>query len=142
MRTALVAFLLVLTSLPGAAQSVSVNAIPTGARVFIAPIDDGFNEYLKAAIAKKNVPLTLVEDKAQAQFEISGHSESQKASAAKKAILLDWHSSEQASIQVTNLETSAVVFAYSVNKSSSARGKQSTAEACAKHLKDKIESRK
>jgi hypothetical protein len=34
-----------------------------------------------------------------------------------------------------------VVFAYSVNKQSSAHGKRSTAEACAKHLKDQTESK-
>jgi hypothetical protein len=52
------------------------------------------------------------------------------------------HSSEQASITVTNLKTGVAVWAYSVNKSDSAHGKQSTAEACAKHLKQKIESGK
>jgi hypothetical protein len=53
----------------------------------------------------------------------------------------NWQSNEQASIQVENLRTSEVVFAYSVNKPSSAHGKKSTAEACAKHLKEKIESK-
>jgi hypothetical protein len=45
-------------------------------------------------------------------------------------------------IQVANLKTSEIVFAYSANKQSSAHGKKSTAEACAKHLKEKIESKK
>jgi hypothetical protein len=40
------------------------------------------------------------------------------------------------------MKTSEVVFAYSVNKKNSAHGKKTTAEACAKHLKEKIESRK
>lgn len=52
----------------------------------------------------------------------------------------DWRSNEQASIQITNMKTSEVVFADSVNKMSSAHGKKSSAEACAKHLKEKIES--
>jgi hypothetical protein len=56
--------------------------------------------------------------------------------------MLDWHSSEQASIQVVNLKSSEIAFAYSANKVSSAHGKKSTAEACAKHLKEKIESKK
>ena len=143
MRTMLnTAVLLALVVSTGAAQGGSTTAIPAGARVFIAPMEDGFADYLKAALTSKKVPLTVVNDKSQAQFEITGHSETEKASVAKKAIMLNWHSNEQASIQVTNVETSAVVFAYSVNKNSSAHGKQSTAEACAKHLKDKIESRK
>jgi hypothetical protein len=101
---------------------------------------DGFDEYLKAAIEKKKVPVAVVEDKNKAEFEITGHSETQKASTAKKVIMWNWHSNEQASIQVSDLKTSEVVFAYSVNKLSSAHGRKSTAEACAKHLKEKIES--
>lgn len=102
---------------------------------------NGFEEYLKAAIESKKVPIELVTDKQNADFEITGTSETQKASTAKKVIMWDWRSNEQASIQVTNLKTSEVVFAYSVNKISSAHGKKSSAEACAKHLKEKIENK-
>jgi hypothetical protein len=56
-------------------------------------------------------------------------------------MMLDWHSNEQASITVSNIKSGEVVFAYSVNKPSSAHGKRSTAEACAKHLKDQIEGK-
>ena len=123
-------------------QEVANKVIPEGSKVFISPMDDGFQDYLKAAIQSKKVPVVIVDDKASADFEISGHSETQKASTAKKAIMWDWRSSEQASIQVANLKTSEVAFAYSVNKVSSAHGKKSSAEACAKHLKEKIESKK
>jgi len=118
------------------------TAIPKGAKVFIAPMDNDFNEVLKAAIVKKGVPVTIVASKELAEFEISGHSDTQKASTAKKVIMWDWRSNEQASVQVANLQSGDVVFAYSVNKTSSAHGKKSTAEACAKHLKEKIESGK
>jgi hypothetical protein len=40
---------------------------------------------------------------------------------------------------VTNIKTGTAAFAYAVHKGSSVRGKQSAAEACAKHLKRKIE---
>jgi hypothetical protein len=112
--------------------------IPPGAKVFVTPMG-GFETYLKAALEKKKVPVTLVEDRTKAEFEISGAAESEKASTAKKVLMLDWHSKEQASIKVTNVNTSVVVFAYSVHKASSAHGKQSSAEACAKHLKEAIE---
>ena len=102
---------------------------------------DGFDEYLKAAIEKKKVPVELVANKDQAEFQITGHSETQKASTAKKVIMWDWRSNEQASIQITNLKSSEVVFAYSVNKVSSAHGRKSSAEACAKHLKEKIDNK-
>jgi hypothetical protein len=124
------------------AADAPTMAIPAGAKVFISPMDDGFDQYLRTALAAKKVPLTIVENRSDAAFEISGHSETQKASAAKKAIMLDWHSNEQASIQIVDTKSSTVVFAYSVNKVSSAHGKKSTAEACAKHIKEKIDSGK
>lgn len=109
--------------------------IPRGAKVFLAPMD-GFETYLKAAMTKKRVPVEIVDQRDKAEYEISGTSESKKASTAKKAIMWDWRSNEEASIKVANLKTGEVVYAYSVHKKSSAHGKQSTAEACAKHLKD------
>ncbi|HWR35790.1 MAG TPA: hypothetical protein VN622_07995 [Clostridia bacterium] len=112
--------------------------VPAGAKVYVAPMPDGFDTYLKAAIAKKKVPVNVVERKEEAEYQITGVSETQKAGKAKKIIMLDWHSDEQASISVSDLKNGEVVFAYNVNKKSSARGKQSTAEACAKHLKEAI----
>jgi len=113
-----------------------------GAKVFIAPMPDGFDTYLRAAIEKKKVPLTIVGSKEEAEYEITGTSETQKAGKAKKILRLNWHSAEQASISVTNLKTGEIVFAYSVNKESSAHGKQSTAEACAKNLKKAVRKNK
>jgi hypothetical protein len=78
--------------------------------------------YLKAALQAKKVPLIVVDEKESADFAISGHSETEKASTAKKVIMWNWHSNEQASIQVANVKTSEIVFAYSANKQSSAHG--------------------
>ena len=117
------------------------GSIPEGSKVFVAPMG-GFETYVKAAIAKKKVPVTVVEQREAADYELSGSAESQKASTAKKVIMLDWHSKEQASIKLTDIKSSEVVFAYSVHKSSSAHGKQSSAEACAKHLKDVVRAPK
>jgi histidyl-tRNA synthetase len=133
--------LLALLTFPQASGQVANKVIPPNAKVFVAPMPDGFDEYLKAAIEKKKVPIEIVTDKDKADFQIIGQAETQKASTAKKVILWDWRSNEQASIQITNLTTSEVVFAYSVNKVSSAHGKKSSAEACAKHLKEKIDSK-
>jgi hypothetical protein len=131
-------FLLTCFCLPAFAQES--NAIPPGSKVYIAPMD-GFETYLKAALNTKRVPLEVVEQKDQADFVITGAAETQKASTAKKVIMWDWRSKEQASITVTNVKTSIVVFAYSYHASSSAHGKRSSAEACAKHLKEKIEGK-
>src|ERR1700756_1614544 len=113
------------------AQTASDKVIPAGSKVFVAPMEDGFENYLKAALQSKKVPVVVVEDKTSADFEISGHSESVKASTAKKVIMLNWQSNEQASIQVVNLKSGEIVYAYSANKQNSAHGKKSTAEACA-----------
>lgn len=123
-----------------AAQDSQV--IPRGAKVFVAPMPDNFDQYLKAAIEKKKVPVTVVENRDQADFEITGYAETEKASTAKKIIMGSWHSRETASIKVANLKTETVAFAYSYNNDNSAHGKKSSSEACAKHLKDKIESGK
>lgn len=114
--------------------------IPANSKVFLAPMG-GFEEDLKTAILSKKVPVVLVTDKDQADYEISGTSDSEKASTAKKVVMWNWHSNEQASITVTEHKSGDVVFAYSVNKKSSAHGKRSTAEACAKHLKEQIEGK-
>src|SRR5438105_4092921 len=110
--------------------------IPKGAKVFVAPIADGFDTYLKDAIAAKKVPVEVVGNREVAEFEITGISETQKASTAKKVLFGNWHSREEASIQVSNLKSSEVIWSYSVHKEASGHGKKSTAEACAKHLKD------
>jgi len=109
--------------------------IPHGAKVFVAPMQ-GFEAFLKTAIAKKKVPIELVEDRSRAEFEITGVAESKKAGAAKKVIMGSWHSTEDASIKVTDLKSGEVVYAYSVHEENSNHGKQSSAESCAKHLKD------
>ena len=136
---ALLAFLLLLVPC-AAVQARQTAQIPRGSKVYIAPMG-GYETYLEQAFSKKKVPLEIVNDKSQADFEIKGNEASQKAGLAKKLILGSWHSNEDASITVTNLKTGEVVYAYAVHKQNSAHGKRSTAEACAKHLKKTIESR-
>jgi len=109
--------------------------IPAGSKVYVAPMD-GFETYVKAAIVKKKVPIEIVEQREKAEYEITGVSESKKASAAKKVIMGSWHSTEDASIKISNLKTGEIAYAYSVHEENSTHGKQSSAEACAKHLKD------
>lgn len=123
------------------AQSSAPIAMKPGATVFVHPMPNDFDTYFKAALAKKKVPVVVVDSREKAQFEIKGTSESQKAGAAKKIILGSWHSDEEASISVTSIDSGAVVYAYSANKKNSAHGRQTTAEACAKHLKEAIEKK-
>jgi len=127
-----------------AAQAGEKNAppsqkIPKGAKVFVAPIAEGFDSYLKNAIAKKKVPVEITANRDQADYEITGAAETQKASTAKKVIMGNWHSREEASITLSNIKSGEVVWAYSVHQEASTHGKRSSAESCAKHLKDAIE---
>lgn len=145
MRKAIVILLAMFFSLATFAQDAkskeaktAEKKIPANSKVFLAPMG-GFEDDLRAAIQSKKVPVVLVPDKDQADYEIAGTAESEKAGAAKKIIMGNWHSNEQASITVTDRKSGEVIFAYSVNKKSSAHGKRSTAEACAKHLKDQIQ---
>src|SRR5260221_2337550 len=124
------------------AQGASSSGLRPGAKVCVNPMPDGFDSILKSALAKKKVPLVIVENKDDADFEIKGTSETQKAGAAKKVFLGSWHSDEQASISVASLKSGEIVFAYSANKKNSAHGKQTSAEACAKHLKEELDKKK
>ena len=134
--------LLLLLAVTSSLAQENTKVIPAGAKVFINPMKDDFEKELVKAFEAKKVPVEIVTEKDKADFELTGTSESKKAGAAKILIRGSWHSSEQASITLTNLKSGEAVWAYSVNKSDSAHGKRSTAEACAKHLKEKIESKK
>jgi len=120
---------------PPAQTPPAQTKIPAGSKVFVAPMG-GFESPLRKAIADKKVPVEIVEQREQAEYEITGTADSKKAGTAKKVILGSWHSDEDASIKVANLKTGEVVYAYAVHKKDSAHGQRSTAEACAKHLKD------
>src|SRR2546422_9635485 len=71
---------------------------------------------------------SLVASRDQADYEITGAAESQKAGAAKKIIFGNWHSREEASITVSNIKSGEVVWAYSVHEEGSTHGKRSSAE--------------
>jgi hypothetical protein len=132
------ACVLALIALPFSALAVDGTVtIPAGSKIYVQPMD-GFGSYIIAAIEKKRVPVVIVVDKESADFEIGGDAESQKAGWAKILLTRSAASTEEASINVTNVRTGTVVFAYNVNKQNAARGKQSAAEACAKHLKEVV----
>ena len=126
------------------AQPAPTAPIPTkpvaGSKVYIEKMD-GFENYLAAAFAKKKVQLIVVMDKDQADYIITGTSEDKKAGWAKIVFMGDIHSDANASITMTDKKSSAVLFAYAVNKKNTLHGAQTTAEACAKHLQGHIEGK-
>ncbi|HSK44988.1 MAG TPA: hypothetical protein VLA83_14000 [Candidatus Binatia bacterium] len=111
--------------------------IPSGSRIYVAPMG-GFESYVVAGIMKKKVPVAIVADRDKADFEIKGAAESQKAGWAKIMFTGNDSTNEEASINVTEIKTGDVVFAYSVHKGNSVRGKQSAGEAIGKHLNEAI----
>jgi len=112
--------------------------IPSGSKVYVAPMKDGFETFVIAGIIKKQVPVVVVNSKDKAEYEMTGISESDKAGWAKMIFLGSQQSNEEASIKVVEISSGEVVYGYSVHKGNSARGKQSAGEACAKHLKESI----
>src|SRR5438046_10220515 len=88
------------TQAKAAKNAPSSEKISSGAKVFVAPITDGFDTFLRDAIGKKKVPVELVASRDQADYEITGAAESQRAGAAKKIICGSWHSREEAGIPV------------------------------------------
>jgi hypothetical protein len=119
----------------GQLATVNNAKIPSYAKVYVAPMLGGFENYIIAGLRNKKVPLIVVVDRAKAEYEISGVSESEKAGWAKMLFMGSQNSNEQASIKVSDLKTGAVIFGYSVHKTNSVRGRQSAGEACAKHIK-------
>ncbi len=111
--------------------------IPSGSKIYVAPMG-GFENYVVAGILKKKVPVVIVADRDKADYEIRGSAETEKAGWAKIMFLGLQNTNEQASVNVTEIKSGNVVFAYSVNKMNSYKGKQSAGEAIGKHLNEAI----
>src|SRR5437870_5458878 len=121
--------------------------IPRNSKVYIAPFKsedsahpvEGFENYMAAAMRKKEVPLVIVNDRTQADFEIVGTADKKGAGAAKKVLLGDFRKTTSAAFTITNLHTSVVAYADASHRSSANKGLRSSAEKLAKYLKRKIE---
>ena len=140
-KIAVIVTLLVIVLLSSAAEPVPPAKMPRGARVYVAPMG-GFENYIIAGITNKNVPVVVVTDRDKAEYEIRGSAETQQASWAKMLFLGSQNTNEQASINVQEIKSGTIIFAYSVNKMNSVRGKQSAGEAIGKHLNEVIEREK
>lgn len=140
-------------------QSLEAQAMPIkpGATVYIEPMD-GYETFLAAAIAKRQVPLVIVTDRTKADFVITS-TVSQRTSSQPAVVVNNTTNvnssgypssgfprggsgaglgSTSVSISVVNVHSSQIVFAYAADKRENHQ-LQSTAEACAKHLKEFIE---
>jgi len=122
------------------------NRIPPNSKVYIAPFKsedslnpvEGFETYMAAALRKKGVPVIMVADRSQADFEILGSADKKGAGFAKKWLLGDFRRSTSASMSVTNLHTGVIAYADASDRASANKGLRSSAEKLAKYLKRKI----
>jgi hypothetical protein len=116
--------------------------------VYIEP-QNGFETYLAAAIAKKNVPVDVVTDQAKSTFalkaapvEIKSESTGGKIARCLFASCIGIEDKGSVSVQFVETSSSKMLWAYSVNKQKGgSKNEQAMAEAIAKHLKDFIESK-
>ena len=93
---------------------------------------------MAAALRKKGVPLIMVADRSQADFEILGSADKKGAGFVKKWLLADFRRSTSASMSVTNLHTGVIAYADASDRASANKGLRSSAEKLAKYLKRKI----
>lgn len=121
-------------------QVTDPTYIPGGSKVYVDNINGlpGFENNLVAAFQKKRVNLFVVADRSQADFEINGFADSQKAGWAKIIFGKGLPESE-ASIQMVNLRTGIVAYAVASYKVESLNGNKSTAEHLAKNVRQKME---
>lgn len=121
-------------------QVTDPTYIPGGSRVYVADIDGlpNFENNLVAAFQKKQVNLIVVTNRSQADFEISGFAQSEKAGWAK-IIFRNGRPESEASIQLVNRRTGVVAYAVASYRVNSRNGNKSTAEHLAKNLRQKME---
>ena len=124
---------LLLTAVASFGQAKS---IPPGSKIYV-DADGSFSTYLSAALQKKKVPVTVVANSEKADYVLSGTSQHEEKSWASK-VFLSHRDTTEASVKLVHVKSSEVVWAYNVHKKNSARGHQSTAEACAKHFKEVV----
>ncbi|HWQ55321.1 MAG TPA: hypothetical protein VN442_16665 [Bryobacteraceae bacterium] len=128
-----VAAILALAASLGMAQT---KTIPAGSKIYV-DAEQGFDAYLTGALGKKKVPVTVVADKEKADYVLQGLSNHEEKGWASK-IFLGHRDTSEATIKLVDIKSGEIVYAYAVHKKNSARASQSTAEACAKHLKEAI----
>lgn len=127
---------LLLLVLPFHAEAIDKKVIPSGSKVFVES-SDGFDIYLAAAFQKKKVPLVVVSDREKADFILEAQSRHEEKGWASK-IFLNHRDTSEAAVRLIRASDGEVVWAYAVHKKNSVRAHQSTAEACAKHIKEMI----
>jgi hypothetical protein len=101
---------LAMTSSPATAP---LPNLPKGSTVFISPME-GFDTYFRAATRTGKLPLVFVRTRAEADYEITGHTRGTTADENGRG---DDQTTtrQQTTIRITNIESGQIVFAHSVD---------------------------
>lgn len=111
--------------------------------VYLEP-QQGFETYIAAAIAKKGVPVDVVTDRAKAVYilrsapvEVKSESTGGRIARCLFAYCAGIEDKGNVSVQLIEVGSTKMVWAYSVNKQrGGSKNQQSMAEAIAKHFKE------
>jgi hypothetical protein len=109
--------------------------IPAGSNVFVDS-NNGFDTFILAAFQSKHLRVNLVSSVDKADYILDSSLFHTNEAMATKSYATTGRTSE-AAFKLTS-KSGDIIWAYAVTKGIFSRGKQSVAEACAKHLKDII----
>ena len=84
------------------------SRIPRNSKIYMNPMEGGFEIHVTAAIQKKRIPVLIVADREQADFEIKGAVEKQKAGWAK-TIFFSPLPSIDSTMQIVDVKSGVVV---------------------------------
>jgi hypothetical protein len=132
----IVSVLLILVCLYASTEAQNETRLPPGSKIYVHPMD-GFENYIAAAFQKKKVPVVLVATRENADFEMKGNSERDKAGWSKR-IFGSGRDAVRASIQISNVKTGVIVCAIASDKSDAWSGMKSAAEHIAKNVSKRL----
>ena len=124
------------TPAPALSGAQSSGRIRRHSKVYIAPMG-GFETTLFAALDKQIVPLVIVEDPQQAEFQIRETGQ-KRVTWVRMIFASEPLITSQPEIVVTSLRTGEEILVCPVQSITTTRAKQRTAEDCAKLLKRKV----
>jgi hypothetical protein len=122
---------LLMLAVTGSAADKTV--IPAGSKIYVDS-NNGFDLFILAAFQAKHVNALLVSSSEKADYHLdSSLFHSHEFAATEKAA--GSYRVSEAAFKLTS-KSGEIVWAYAATKGLLSRGKQSVAEACAKHLKE------
>jgi hypothetical protein len=125
-------------------SSAIAETVPAESKLYIDRMN-GFENYISAAILGKKIPIIVVTDRAQADYLVTGSwRESNGGTSGNGSLVapLKRRTNYSASISIVDPKTSALVFAYSSEKSASHDLSKEIADDWANHLKHEMQPKK